>query len=115
MDTGRLNQRVTIQQRAADCITENGLQQEQWSDFYCCWTYVNNLSGTEFWSAHAVQAEDTVVFTVRYCKKIAVIDTRNYRLVFNNAVYNILFVDHVRYEKDIVKIKARRQSAEVSV
>lgn len=114
METGAMNCRITIQERMEPVTNANGLQEETWSDHYLCWAYVNNLSGREYWAAHAVQAEDTVVFTLRYCKVAAAINTKDHRIVFEGAVYDILFVDHVRHEKDVIKIKARRHCGEVS-
>ena len=114
METGAMNCRIIIQKRTEPVTNANGLQEETWHDHYLCWAYVNQLSGSEFWAAHAVQAEDTVVFTLRYCKVAAAINTRDHRIVFAGDVYDILFVDHVRQERDVVKIKARRHSGEAS-
>lgn len=113
METGAMNCRIIIQERAGLTQTANGLQEEAWHDHYLCWAYVNQLSGAEFWAAHAVQAQDTMVFTVRWCRKMAEVNTRDHRILFAGDVYDILFVDHVRQERDVVKIKARRNSGEV--
>lgn len=108
LDTGRLNQRITIQRRETG-VNENGLPVENWHDFYLCWASVNSLHGSEYWVAQAVQAETTKEFIVRYCRKIAEVNPKDYRLVFGDDVYNITSVDIVRYENETVKIKAQCQ------
>ena len=106
MDTGRMNQRCTIQKRTVT-VNENGFQTEEWTDYYSCWAYVNGLSGSEYWAAHAVQAESTKIFTVRYCRDVAAVNPKDYRIVFLDEIYNITNVDIVRYDSDTVKIKAQ--------
>ena len=106
MRIGRMNQRITFQHRDVS-VNENGFSSEVWDDFYSCSAYVNSLSGSEYWAAHAVQAETTKVFTIRYCQSVASIDPKNYRIIFQNNVYDITNIDIVRYENDMVKIKAQ--------
>lgn len=108
IDTGLLNQRITIQKRTT-ATNENGFSSETWAEYYSCRSYVNGLSGSEYWAAHAVQAETTKVFTVRYCREVAAVNPKDYRIVFKDDVYNITNVDIVRYENDTVKIKAQCQ------
>lgn len=112
METGTMNQRITIQ-RLETTVNENGLETEEWRDCYLCWAYVNGVSGSEFWAAHAVQAENTVVFTVRYCKKVAEVNPKQYRILFGGVPYNITHVDHVRFGSEEVKIKAVAQNVGV--
>lgn len=119
-----LNKKITIQKLMGTIQNENGFEEEQWSDFITLWASKNNLFGREFWSAKAVQEEKTVEFRIRYGKWINMIDTKNYRIrhgkktVDNlgadgeiigtkeiDVIYNITFIDNVKYENTWVKIK----------
>jgi SPP1 family predicted phage head-tail adaptor len=113
MDAGQFNRRITIQRRVTT-VNENGMEIETWTDSYLCWAYVNGISGTEFWSAQAVQAEQTVVFTVRYCRFMKELDTMDFRILFDGKPYDIKNIDNVRYGNDVVKIRAIAHSMEVA-
>lgn len=110
METGGMNQRVTLQRRET-AVDENGFESEVWRDYYTCWAYVNGLSGSEFWAAQSVQSEKTVVFTIRFCRRVSSVNPKDFRLVFRGEIYNITHVDMVRYENDTVKIKAMGMGA----
>lgn len=104
MNTAKMKQRI-IFQKYGTVTDSDGFTSQQWKDYYSCWAYANNLSGGEFWEAMVVNAEQTVVFEVRCCDKIKVLNTKNYRILFKNIPYDITFIDSVQYNK-VVKIKA---------
>ena len=79
------------------------------SPYYRCRAYVNNLSGTEYWAAAQVQAEATVVFTVRYCRCFRDMNTREYSVLWNGNVNNITSIDNVMNKNETVKIRAVRR------
>lgn len=105
MNPAKLNHRITIQKYTSD-IDSDGCITQTWQDYYVCWAYVNNLNGSEYYAAMAVNAEQTVVFEVRDCKKIQNVDTKNYRVMFCGVPYNITFADRVQYAGCRVKLKA---------
>lgn len=74
--------------------------------FYRCWAYINGLSGSEYWAAQAVQAENTVQFTVRYCRKLDEIVPQAYHIVYHGESYDIKHIDNVKFENRWIKIKA---------
>lgn len=77
-----------------------------WEDFYACAAYVNNLSGKEYWEAAQVNAQAEVYFLVRYCSEVAGMDTEHYRILFRGQIYNITFLDNVKYQNKILKLRA---------
>ena len=77
-----------------------------WSDYYKCYSYVNNLSGKEYWEAKQVNAETELDFVIRYCSEVSAIDTEHFRILFRGNIYNITFVDNVQYKNKTVKIRA---------
>jgi len=62
-----------------------------------------DVSGGEFFTAHAVNAEDIVTFTIRWRSDI---DT-TWRVRHGSAVYNILEVNHLGYMRDYLRLKCR--------
>ncbi|KEI09298.1 head-tail adaptor protein [Clostridium sp. K25] len=99
------NKRIVIE-KLNIVTTENNFDTEEWVDFATLWSSINNLYGREFWAAKAINKEDTVVFTVRYSKKISAINKENYRIKFKDKIFNIIFIDNVKYENKFIKIKA---------
>lgn len=102
METGKLNKRITIQ-RQVD-IKECNFSNVGWQDYKTIWANVNNLFGREYWSAKEYNAENTVVFTIRWnaCKDLSIKD----RILFQGRLFNISSIDNIQYSNDDVKIKA---------
>ncbi len=73
---------------------------------YKCYSYVNNLSGKEYWEAKQVNAETELDFVIRYCSEVSALDTEHFRILFRGNIYNITFVDNVQYKNKTVKIRA---------
>lgn len=71
-----------------------------------CHAYVNNLSGKEYWEAAQAQSENTVIFTLRYCKALSDMNTREYAILWDGKEYNIASIDNVQYKSETIKIRA---------
>ena len=63
----------------------------------------SDVSGREFFQAHAVNAEDIVTFTIRYRSDI---DT-TWRVKHHSTTYGILEVNHLGYMQDYLRLKCR--------
>lgn len=101
-DIGELRHRITLQKKV-DVIDSDGFTTQQWQDVATVWAAVENLHGREYWEAAAIQAENTVKFTIRYRQDV----DQTMRIVFKKKVYNILSVDNIRYRNEFIEIKAR--------
>lgn len=93
-------------QKSITVTDGNGNHMPEWSDFYSCRAYVNNLSGREYYAAAQTGAEKNLYFMVRYCSELKELDTKNYRIIFRDKPYNITFVDNVQYKNRTLKIHA---------
>lgn len=101
LEIGSLKHRVTIQKLVMN-VNENGFEVEAWQDYKTVWASVSNLTGREYYEAAAVQAEETVKFTIRYLSSL----TTDMRILFQGKQYNITSIDNIKYENKYIEIKA---------
>lgn len=101
MEIGKLNKRIIFQEFTS-IINDNGFNEDTWTDKNTVWASVTNLSGREYFAAAAVQAENTVKFTIRYIEDIST----DMRISFKNNIYNITFIDNIKYGNSFIEIKA---------
>lgn len=99
------NRLITIEKRT---ISKDEMNQEieSWEHFADIWVEVNSLYGKEYYSAKTVNEENTLVFKCRYNDLFKLINTIDYRIIFDHTVLDIEHIDNMMYENNIVKIKA---------
>lgn len=102
---GEWKERITIQKSTLD-TDKAGNHVLSWTDYYTCAAFVNNLSGKEYWEAAQVNAQKEIYFLVRYCSETAGMDTEHYRILFREQIYNLTFLDNVKYQNKILKLRA---------
>ncbi len=102
---GEWKERIIIQ-RSTVGTDKTGNHVLFWEDFYICWAYVNNLSGKEYWEAAQINAQKDIFFLIRYCSEVAGMDTEHYRVKFRERIYNITFLDNVKYQNQTLKLRA---------
>ena len=106
MEIGALRHRITFQELTTT-INENGFEVETWEDYKTVWAAAGNLHGREYYAAAAVQAENTVKFTIRYLPDI----NTSMRILFRGKQYNINAIDNIKYQNRYLEIKAQEVSA----
>lgn len=102
---GEWKERITIQKSTLG-VDKSGNHMLSWEDHYTCSAYVNSLSGKEYWEAAQVNAQKEIYFLVRYCSETAGMDTEHYRILFREQIYNITFLDNVKYQNKMLKLRA---------
>lgn len=106
MDIGAMRHRITIQ-KSATTIDAVGNHISSWSDFYSCWAEVNKASGREYGINPETITEDTLIFKVRWCLTLASLNSKEFRIKFNNLIYNISAPpDDVQFRHEQYKITA---------
>jgi SPP1 family predicted phage head-tail adaptor len=110
VNIGLLNTRILIQKNS---LIEDDIRNQTltFEDFFSCAATLGNESGSEKDMAGQTVEEDRVAFTVRYCPETAVITSSEYRVVWNEELYNITSVDHMNLKRKSIKIwcqKVRR-------
>ncbi|MCM1497143.1 MAG: phage head closure protein [Clostridium sp.] len=110
MEVSLLNVLVVFQKNAVESDSI-GNRTNSWADYYSCHATVSGEAGklsSESETAGIVADNSDISFTVRWCKKVSVIDSTGYRILFENEIYDILAVDHMNYKKKCVKFKCRK-------
>lgn len=105
MALGEWKERITIQKSILGNDSA-GNHVLSWENYYTCSAYVNNLFGKEYWEAAQVNAQKDIYFIIRYCSEVSAMDTEHYRILFRGQVYNITFLDNVKYQNKTLKIRA---------
>ena len=105
MNASMLKNKITIQKKTA-VPDEIGRISEKWSDFMVVHAYANRLSGQELIVAAANGQQDTVTFSVRYCRALSELNSNDFRIVFMGRIFNILTVDNVQFLNVELKIRA---------
>lgn len=105
MNAGAYREPVTIEKNS---YTEDdiGNQVLTWIEYYRGYAYMNNLSGTEYWEAAQTQAQNTVMFILRFHHLLEAMNTKEYRLIHRSKEYNITSIDNVQYKNETIKIRA---------
>ena len=101
MSIGEMRHRITFQ-RITSMINENGFESELPQEYKTVWASVSNLSGREYYQAAAIQAEKTVMFTIRYLSDLA----EDMEILFEGKKYNITSIDNIKYKNRYIEIKA---------
>jgi SPP1 family predicted phage head-tail adaptor len=99
IDAGRLNQRITLRQRAAG-LDALGQESGSWTDVATVWASAEPLRGREFFAAGQVQTEASTRFRIRYLA--GVVPTM--QVVWNGAPYDINAVIDVDGRKHTLEL-----------
>lgn len=112
MSTGDYRQIIIFQKKVSN-IDAEGNQVEIWSDYYKCHAYVNstqykNTPSSETYGGdiRRENAMDTLLFAVRYCKKVMAVNPYEYQILFNNHEYEITsLADDVKYLHNEIRFR----------
>ena len=107
MDIALLNVKITLQ-KSSVTVDNIGNHLTNWTDFYSCFATVSNEAPSENTSAGVLVDNSKMNFTVRYCRKMAEVNSTNYRVMFDGEIYEILGVDHMNFKKKAVKLKCQK-------
>ena len=105
MNAGAYREPVTIEKNG---YTEDdiGNQVAAWTEYYKGYAYMNNLSGSEYWEAAQTQAQNTIMFIMRYHPLLGAMNTKEYRLMHQGHEYKIISIDNVQFKNETIKIRA---------
>lgn len=105
IDIGRLDHRIIIQKKtvSVDSLLN---QYAAWIEYHKCWAAVSGVSNKEYFAARQQHEENIVSFKIRGCSKLKSLNKIEYRIVFDDNVYDIDYIDDVHFSGSVVNIKA---------
>lgn len=90
---------------------EGGRKEEKEPEqHYEAWCEISSLYGQELYKALEIRLENTVVFEVRYCRKIKEMQQRlkEFFIEYEGEKYDVYAIDFRRNERQYVQLKANR-------
>lgn len=112
INPGLMREKITIQKNVSD-LDCRGNPDGEWEDYFTCRAYANDLYGSEYYAARQAGLEQTVKLTVRYTPKLTGLVLSDYRLTFREQIYDIDYIDNVRYEDNMMIIHAVSREGEI--
>ena len=105
MNIAGLRTRITIQKN--ETVTDKyGNHKTAWTDYFKCWaTAVTSGLSTkeEETAAHTVEA-DRLDITIRYSSETAAVNSKQFRVLLGDRIYNILSVDEMGFKHNSRKL-----------
>lgn len=110
MSIAKMKYRISIQKRKVDIV--KGVKKEIWLEYYSCSAELLDLYGQEKYSAFSVKLENSIKFKCRYCNllKYLIGNTKDYRVVWNNEPYDLIFVDSCNGSKTKIILQIKKVS-----
>ncbi|WP_322388292.1 phage head closure protein [Clostridium perfringens] len=107
MSAENMNNRISIK-KLEDKIVNGRRQKGVTVDYYNCWAEVLDLYGKELYEAMSIKLENTVIFKIRYCKKLEELRNKeNFIVEWKNRKYEIYYPDFMGYNKKYIKLKCK--------
>ena len=105
MNIAGLRTRITIQKNET-MVDKYGNHKSAWTDYFICWAtaVTSGLSTKEEEAAgHTVEA-DRLDITIRYSTETAAVDSKQYRVLLGDRIYNILGIDEMGFKHNSRKL-----------
>ena len=105
MNIAGLRVRITIQKNET-VVDKYGNHKSAWVDYFKCWAtaVTSGLSTKEEEAAsHTVEA-DRLDFTIRYSSETAVVNSKQYRILLGERIYNIQSIDEMGFKHNSRKL-----------
>lgn len=98
MNIAGLRVRITIQQNST-VIDKYGNHKSAWTDYFSCWAtaVASGKSAEETANAGTTQEADRLDITVRWSSETAAVNSKQYRIVLGDRLYNIISIDDMGF------------------
>ena len=99
MNIAGLRVRITIQKNVT-AVDRIGNHTSVWTDYFSCWAtaVTSGKSAEETQNAGTTQEADRLDITVRWSSETAAVNSRQYRVVLGEHIYNILGIDEMGFK-----------------
>ncbi len=110
MKISLLNERIAFEKNTT-VVDENANHKNVWEEYFSCYAYAgaSSYQQKEQQSAEITVTENGLIFTVRWCSELAVLDSTRFRVRFRGDVYNITSIDRMNYQKKSLKVSCEKE------
>ena len=100
MNISGLRVRIIIQ-RNITVEDEYANHKSVWQDFFSCWATTANsgMKSEETTNAGTTQEADRLDITVRWSTETAAVNSKEYRILIGDRIYNIVSIDEMGFQK----------------
>ena len=105
MNIAGLRVRITIQKN--ETVTDKyGNHKSAWTDYFKCWAtaVASGKSAEETEHAATTQEADRLDITVRWSSETAAVNSKQYRVLLGERIYNILSIDDMGFRHNSRKL-----------
>ena len=108
MDIAGLNTRIIIQKNQT-IVDRYKNHTSVWADFFSCWAtcVTSGRSAEESQEAGYTQEADRLDITVRWCSETAAVNSKQYRVLLDGRIYDILGIDDMGFRHNSRKFFCR--------
>ena len=107
MNISGLNVRITFQKNVT-IIDKFQNHISAWQDYFTCWATAvpSGRSADETQEAGHTEEADRLDITTRWSTETAAVNSKQYRILLQGRIYNILSIDEMGYKKNSRKFHA---------
>ena len=105
MNIAGLRVRITIQKN--ETVTDKyGNHKSAWTDYFKCWAtaVASGKSAEETEHAATTQEADRLDITLRWSSETAAVNSKQYRVLLGERIYNILSIDDMGFRHNSRKL-----------
>ena len=104
-----LNRKIIFQNKNIE-VDGIGNHKSVWTDYLKTSAYISfQGKGEEVFLGMEVDRSD-ISFTVRFQNRLKKINTSEYRIIFEDEMYNIISIDFMNYKNRLIKFRCRKVS-----
>ena len=106
MNIAGLRVRITIQKNTT-VVDSIGNHTSAWENYFSCWATATTGGGSETEEAGHTVEGDNLDFTVRWSSETAAINSRQYRVLLGDRIYDITGIDDMGFRHNSRKFHTR--------
>ncbi len=105
MNISGLRVRIIIQKNET-VVDKYGNHKSAWADYFSCWATatMSGKSAQETANAGYTQEADRLDVTVRWSSETAAVNEKQYRVLLNDRIYNIVGIDDMGFRHNSRKL-----------
>lgn len=107
MNIAGLRTRITVQKNITE-VDVYGNHTSVWTDHFVCWATALTEGGDETVEAGHTEEGDKLSLTVRWSTETAAVNSKEYRILINDRIYNITGIDEMGFRKNSRKFHCTR-------